>query len=280
MNFLKRLPVLSMSLVLGLTLGVVSANAQGLGVASGPAEYPPASFKGKQYVDSRGCAFIRAGLGQRVNWVPRVSRSRELLCGFRPTFAKVAPRREVNQAAPARTRVVQTRPAAKKVVRKAVAPQTTRVVRVVKAPPAPKINPRAVATPAVKAKDKRLAPCAGVSEFSAQFMNKGARCGPQKQSPTTIIRREVGPLGDARGVVRSNTALSDATLIGPKRTPARIARARAIKPPKGYRNAHKDGRDNPMRAVGTVAGKRQMAAVWSNTIPRYLIDPSTGKRID
>jgi hypothetical protein len=54
---------------------------------TGPAELPPADFAGRQYVDSRGCVFVRAEVDGRVAWAPRLDRDRTPLCGYRPSLA-------------------------------------------------------------------------------------------------------------------------------------------------------------------------------------------------
>ncbi|MEM8729645.1 MAG: SPOR domain-containing protein [Pseudomonadota bacterium] len=74
--------------IAGLLLSVCligAAHAQSLRNGATPAEFPPASYDGNQYVDSRGCVYIRAGIDGAVTWVPRVTRDRQLVCGFTPT---------------------------------------------------------------------------------------------------------------------------------------------------------------------------------------------------
>ena len=50
-----------------------------------PAELPPASFEGREYVDSRGCAFLRSTFGGEVTWIPRYGPDRQPICGAEPT---------------------------------------------------------------------------------------------------------------------------------------------------------------------------------------------------
>lgn len=84
-----------------MSLGVEAQNLRNI---DGPAELPPTGFGGAQYVDSAGCVFVRAGVNGNTVWVPRVTRSRKLVCGHTPTFAGVSP----SASNPAQRPVVQT----------------------------------------------------------------------------------------------------------------------------------------------------------------------------
>jgi len=110
-----------MAVTIGLLLAT-TANTQSLRSDTGPAEQPPASFKGSQYVDSKGCVYIRAGSGARVSWIPRVNRSRNVFCSARNKPSLSATQLAAASGQPA-TRVVKTQPAPKPAVRTVAAPR-------------------------------------------------------------------------------------------------------------------------------------------------------------
>lgn len=234
-----------------------AAQARTLRSDDGPAENPPAGYNSTQYVDSKGCVYVRAGYAGQVEWVPRVSRGRQVLCGYKPTFAKApaqvaaAPKKVVKQVAkPAAQPApkVAAAPAPKKTIPRRVAAPTP-TIATIKTPP--KVITPAPVTAKPAAKRRVVAPnartnnaaCPGASNLSSRYINSGkgmaVRCGPQPVSPYE----------------------SGALTIGPG----------ALVMPKGYRSAWKDDRLNPRRGVGTAEGQRQMEMVWTDTVPRRLV---------
>lgn len=331
-------PVLSLAFLIGFS--VSGAEAQSLAGADEPAEFPPSSFTGSQYVDSRGCVFIRAGIDGNVTWVPRVQRNRKVICGFQPSLSKtqlaaIAADRQPAAAAPAPLEITLTpepEPAPKAVVKPA--PKVAAVPKpapkpVVKAPvrrvvktapkPAPKpaTKPAAImaqapmktiasaptqpATALVPETAPATAPktlpasavptCTNASPFSQRFINDGSvyevRCGPQADfnsfsSARTRTVRAVGPApATAQTTVpRAPATASDTVLsaaAAPAMAPARTLRAApAMTTPKGFRSAWTDDRLNPQRGGQTAEGKAQMDLVWTETVPRRLVDRASG----
>ena len=72
-----------MVLAIGIITLAGTASAKILQADNRPAELPPVSFTGKQYVDSKGCVYIKVGYGAHITWVPRVNRQRMVFCSSR-----------------------------------------------------------------------------------------------------------------------------------------------------------------------------------------------------
>ncbi|OWU85055.1 hypothetical protein ATO6_08340 [Oceanicola sp. 22II-s10i] len=275
----------------------------------GPSEYPPASYKGTQYVDSKGCVYIRAGVGGTVTWVPRVARNRQVVCGYRPTFETaprgtgpvvateqvvvITPAQPENGAPPAaaprvaaapkpapvtvkpvaaaqaRPSMVPSKPAPVTTARRtgttaAPAPRTE-AVRVTSAPAAVRPAPRAVAVPGPTVTvPQGRAVCPANTQSTGQYVRRDGqlllRCVRVKQAPQVVQG------GGQRSYPAHVAAQRELNTV---RTPV----------PKGYVKAFKDDRLNPRRAEGTAAGQRQMELVWTNTVPRRLVDRRTGKDV-
>lgn len=234
-------------LVAGFGLVALSAaNAQNLSDAQTPAEFPPAAFKGKQFVDSRGCIFIRAGIDGKVTWVPRVTRNRMAICGYKPTF----PTGTVTVTAPARTPVAP--------VRITLAPPVV-------AKPAPVARPAPVRVVAAVSVPAPAAPAAAPVVATVQI-------GPD----TRIIPRHVYEN-------RQNTLIAavpdgyrpaweDGRLNPHRAEGAAVpdAPGTGFVLPKGYKPAWDDGRLNPNRGAATAAGDARSDRIWSRTLPRRL----------
>ncbi|WP_134643046.1 SPOR domain-containing protein [Pseudaestuariivita atlantica] len=177
------------------------ALAQSLNRADEPAEFPPASYTGKQYVDSKGCVYIRAGIDGNTTWVPRVSRSRQHVCGQTPSLSGVQVAAAPAPAPEPSVTVITIEPTPEIPV---IAPAPKLAPRVVAKPrpkPAPKPQPVRVAkaAPRVAAPKPVLVrptmktpvvvmpagkgPCPERSTVSQTYMSTKTglfvRCGPQ-----------------------------------------------------------------------------------------------------
>ena len=318
------------------SFGLNVVQAQSINSNELPAEFPPADFTGKQFVDSRGCVYIRAGVDGATTWVPRVTRDRKVICGFKPTFdpsqtaaTSAAPKLDKNvvQIQPAAPETSGTVAAAPAVVAPAAttstarttAPRTTSVSTpkatttarpqttstaptvIVPAQPAPKAAAAPVVTtapsaaPAPTTQTQRRATsqpprAAGVvspcREGVSSWKGSSIRCGPQAQSPVTpgtgsptaqppqmrfdqnsSLRRPA-----AGTVVRVGEVAPDVRVVPRHVYEANQHTQVSQIVPEGYRRAFEDGRLNERRAEMTLAGQAQMAQIWTESLPRQLVD--------
>lgn len=284
---------------LASALGVGAALAQSAADVGGPRELPPAGFSGQQFIDSRGCVFLRAGLGGTVNWVPRVDRNRKAMCGYPPTFGG------------------GTRPAATVAADPAPAPAPKPVPAVKPAPvrvadePAPETYTPAPVRNVAVAPVVTAAPVALPQRTVAVEPSfSGNKIGCTRSAPVpqrlkltnggtvVVCTRGDGTLEGLRAPVYPAGSRVGASLSGPDLAP--VSRGGAVVPlgqaaavaggasgvrlvdqgvqvPPGYEPAWKDDRLNPLRGVGTVAGQVAQDQVWTRDVPaRLTTDPPKG----
>ncbi len=258
--------------VAALMMVAGGAVAQSIGSVGGPAERPPASFTGQQYVDSRGCVFMRAGLAGQVNWVPRIDRNRQVICdrppslGPRPAAPAVAEAAPPDVGPPMETVASAMVPAAPRRAAARAAPAAQPVVPQV--PPSPVV----AAAPAVEVV---IRPATVVSGAIACYRNapRAVRVRTNAGAAITVCTTEIG----ARWLA-DNPVLPAGRAIGP----ARVAEAAAAPvpapapvavgaPPPGFRAAWADGRLNPQRGPRTAAGQAQQDQVWTREVPARAV---------
>jgi hypothetical protein len=290
--------------VCAAVMSPIVTSAQTLAQIGQPAERPPASFKGAQYVDSRGCVFMNASYGGAAQWVARVDRKHKVLCGYPPTFGPkpaievaedVAPMAPVVKAAP----VVVT--AAPVVVRPVNNPPMATVASAMMPPDMVEVKP-------VPKEPLEHAPTGLVASLPTppQSYDRVVSAGPpqgkigcftdapvaevvrlRNGGTAVVCTRGDGTLNGWRSPIYPRSAGVGAALRDPVQVAradnAGVARVAAVAPsyasaqvpdvvvPKGYKLAWEDDRLNPMRGVGTAEGQAAQDQLWTQKVPAQLI---------
>ncbi len=285
-----------------VVFGATSVGAQSVGQIGGPANMPPATFKGQQWVDSRGCVFLKAGYGGQINWVPRVGRDRKALCGYPPTGS-------TRSAIEVATSEDMAEPAAPVAAAKPAATKLTAVAPLI--PVAPMVKPQA-ALPVTKVRSKPYvaapapaptvvaAPKAVVRQ-PAPYVEVAPQAGYETVASVGPARGQIGcytsaPVAERVRTRNGGTAVvctrGDGTLTGwrPPIYPREAGVGAALtdpapqtdtipKPPKGYELAWDDDRLNPNRGKGTAEGWAAQDQVWTRDVPAKLVaDEPAAKR--
>jgi len=259
-----------LSLALALSGVATTSLAQDLRTdladAGPPAEFPPAGFNGRQFVDSRGCVYVRAGAIGETSWVPRVTGNRRVLCGFKPTEFRRTARAElpvIPDPAPAQTNTAAAAPA----------PAAPRVL----ATPTPRSTataPRTIATPTPRSTAQApTPPRAGSTDGLRPMPYRAAR----NVSSSELAAEPVTP-NTRRSVATAPRSVATTPRVGApsevfELQPGdriRVPSVPAVRTPPGYRRAWDDDRLNPDRGKQTFSGALQTALVWTQTVPRRL----------
>lgn len=251
---MKLFRFVALTVVAG-SFGIAGLHAQSSDTTTAPAETPPATFAGNQYVDSQGCVFNRAGVSDDVTWVPRVGRDRKQICGFQPSAG-----------------IVTTAPLP--------APQ---------AEPKPEVQVAADAAPSIETDTTAALTSSQMPKTvaSAPTVHKPARRNKSmimKTDPSLVILASgKSKWSNGRTTEAQNGQTGEIILVpwGTRVVPRHVydnrRSATRFKVPRGYSTVWEDDRLNPRRVEQTLEGHARMNLIWTKTVPRRLIDATTGQ---
>lgn len=260
----------------GLAVLSLAATADGRSLRSfgGPAETPPASYKGTQFVDSNGCLFVRAGYAGNISWVPRVRRNKQVICGYKPS--QIA---GMVSATPAKTAKKTRKKTTVAAAKPAKAPAVRLISQTQAAPatPSPVVKIERTAsiwnwfgTPRKKTAQKIVVPAVAPSAVAKTKPTVRVAAAPKPKHYAGVFAIRRGPQQNHPG------DLFNGRLAGSATAAVQVTRTQPSLP-KGYKNLLAEANPAARRGFGTPEGQAAMDLIWTRTMPRRLIDTMTGR---